>query len=193
MFLFFLLEPSGVWETSLTFESKRCKSSARICQGTFIFGFEHSSETVRALIKLMCFSGFFYDFINHWGGVILFVTEATGNKKMSIKYGQIEATNQNQEFREIMQRKHDDVTWHPQSAHCLQLHDLCDILSIIRVMQSKRVWVNGHLSSGPLGRWGPTWSWHSTRTSAALGRCVPGVRGDMVTQTWTHATYTSGP
>ena len=30
-----------------------------------------------------------------------------------------------------------------------------------------------YLSSGHPVRWGPTWSWHSTRTSAALERCVP--------------------
>lgn len=37
----------------------------------------------------------------------MFVTDATGNKKKGRKYGQIQPTNPNQEFREIMQLKRD--------------------------------------------------------------------------------------
>lgn len=36
-----------------------------------------------------------------------------------------------------------------------------------------------YLSSGPPGRWGPTWSLHNIHTSAALERCVPVIKNTL--------------
>ena len=33
-----------------------------------------------------------------------------------------------------------------------------------------------YLSTGPLGQWAPTWSWHSIHTSAGLGMCAPAIQ-----------------